>query len=222
MIFTTVIKKNNSLLLSIFALFLFSSTIIANNATVALNHFTATEQDCGDVLLTWETSSEINNQVFKIRYSINGSKFEYVGKVSGSMNSNGILQYSFLHENVIEADLSYSLSAVGADNEETPLSKTEITTNCLNRVFAFQAPYPNPSINGVFAFDINVQNEVEPGRTFTANIYNSMGKLMQQNEISVQAGKNSTELNLSDFPNGIYILSITTNNETWTHSLVKI
>lgn len=70
--------------------------------------------------------------------------------------------------------------------------------------------YPNPS-NGIFV----VENESSVS-SFSVEIYNFAGKLIYQNKFN----GNKAEMNLSNFPIGVYILKITDNNGN--HRVAKI
>ncbi len=63
---------------------------------VDLISFAATKKtDC--VELNWKTASELNNSHFDVLYSIDGKKYEQIGRVLGNGNSNTILNYNHTH-----------------------------------------------------------------------------------------------------------------------------
>lgn len=51
--------------------------------------------ESNQVLLTWETASELNNDKFEIERSINGTDFIKVGEMKGNGNSQNLNTYSF-------------------------------------------------------------------------------------------------------------------------------
>ena len=49
-----------------------------------------------EVVLNWSTFSETNNDYYTLEKSIDGNNYNYIGKVSGSGNSNIIRTYKFI------------------------------------------------------------------------------------------------------------------------------
>ncbi|MEP7170130.1 MAG: hypothetical protein ABI855_12225, partial [Bacteroidota bacterium] len=66
---------------------------------VELLFFTAAPVDNKEVLCSWSTASEINNDFFTVERSKNGKSFEEVEKVKGAGNSTKPLNYSFTDKN---------------------------------------------------------------------------------------------------------------------------
>lgn len=59
------------------------------------------------VALSWTTSSEQNNKLFEIQYSIDGIHFITIGSVNGHGTSNILSYYSFTDERPIIGELNY-------------------------------------------------------------------------------------------------------------------
>ncbi|MBW7466343.1 hypothetical protein ABID22_000788 [Pontibacter aydingkolensis] len=66
---------------------------------VELLRFSANSLNNGNVLLTWETASEVNNAYFIIERSTDGQSYAAIGKVDGKGNSNNLQKY--MHKDVI-------------------------------------------------------------------------------------------------------------------------
>ena len=70
-----------------------------------------------DVLLTWSTASELNNDGFHLEKSLNGSEFDEIGFVHGSGTVNEIRNYEFLDRNV-NSYAYYRIRQVDFDGSE--------------------------------------------------------------------------------------------------------
>ena len=79
--------------------------------------------------------------------------------------------------------------------------------------FAFNL-YPNPTINKV---TLNI-NALKPNEIATLSIYNNLGALLLQKEITLH----TQSLDVTDLPNGIYFIQLSTAEFTATQKLVKM
>lgn len=70
-----------------------------------------------DVLLNWETASEIENDYFEIQSSLDGINFMTIGKEEGSGNSTMKKQYNYIHANPQKGLNYYRLKQVDFDGE---------------------------------------------------------------------------------------------------------
>lgn len=69
----------------------------------------------GNVLLTWATASEVNNDFFTIQRSKNGWDFSDLEQVDGAGNSNSLLNYNTIDENPIFGMSYYRLKQTDND-----------------------------------------------------------------------------------------------------------
>jgi hypothetical protein len=72
-----------------------------------------------DVLLTWSTFSERNNDYFSVEKTYDGKNFSIVGYQNGSMNSNSLISYSLYDFNVENSLLYYRLKQTDFDGQTT-------------------------------------------------------------------------------------------------------
>jgi len=91
---------------------------------IELTSFTASLVENKNVLLLWETSSEMNNDYFIIQKSLDGINFENVSVVNGSGNSTQVIRYSFMDKTPdLEDIIYYRLKQLDYDGAEH-ISKT--------------------------------------------------------------------------------------------------
>ncbi|MDP1725136.1 MAG: SBBP repeat-containing protein [Bacteroidota bacterium] len=129
-----------------------------------------------EVLLSWQTASETNNDFFEVERSVNKElpgttgtpedNWDKVGSVKGAGNSNSIRNYQFIDEcspfpspilyyrlKQIDYDGSFSYSKAAAVKLDESLQDGPIIfPNPGNGNFIIQAPYP---INEIEIFDLN-------------------------------------------------------------------
>ena len=100
-----------------------------------------------------------------------------------------------------------TLQAVGCPT--TPLSTNEIKL--------FKATvYPNPT-NGIVNLSYNLEND----STITLRVTNIQGQIVQENKINKSNGSQTDSIDLSSVSNGMYFISITSANETYTAKVIK-
>lgn len=157
----------------------------------------------GSVLLQWSTASEINNDYFTIERSTNGSEFEDIETVLGAGNSNSILNYSFVDNNLPAGNVYYRLKQTDFDGSETyseivmvVIEKESLTKD----VNLFPNPtaglvnisFSQPDVYNVVVTDIT-------GKSLTSYQFDSVTN-------------NSGTIDLSDLQNGIYLVHLITDN----------
>lgn len=75
--------------------------------------------------------------------------------------------------------------------------------------------YPNPSANGICRIGLNGIN-ISPEAIPVYRVYNANGEVVR----SGQLNKYQTEIDMRNYPKGIYLVYVTVNGETWTSRLI--
>jgi len=110
---------------------------------IKLVSFIATSKE-NEVDLYWQTTSEINNHYFEIEHSQNGIDFKSIGRIEGAGNSNALLDYHFVHEDVSPSLHYYRLKQVDYDGQ---YSYSDIVSVFVKREVNDVSIYPNPATN---------------------------------------------------------------------------
>lgn len=136
---------------------------------IELSSFEGICKEDGSVKLDWQTASEINNDYFAIEKTVDGEKFELVGKLKGSGNSHSEKNYSYTDNLTDKPTMYYRLKQTDFDGsfKYSPI----ITVNCnsdLQQIFVI----PNPAKN-----EITVSN-LKPGSEII--ILNALGEVMME------------------------------------------
>ncbi|MDJ0365489.1 right-handed parallel beta-helix repeat-containing protein [Hymenobacter sp. H14-R3] len=96
-----------------------------------------------DVLLTWATATELNNEYFEVQRSFNGRDFEALSKVDGHGTTTKAQGYSYTDVVARAASLLYyRLRQVDTDGKDTysPLRVVRLAAQAMH-----QPAYPNPT-----------------------------------------------------------------------------
>ncbi|MCX6150335.1 MAG: ice-binding family protein [Ignavibacteriales bacterium] len=118
-------------------------TINYANIPIELTSFSATA-DKNDVILSWSTTTETNNQGFEIqRRNTNNNEFERVGFVKGNGTTTAVKIYTFSDKDILAGNYGYRLKQVDYDGRFEYSDEIEINiTRPLEYVITQN--YPNP------------------------------------------------------------------------------
>jgi hypothetical protein len=197
----------------------FSDTVTVtatSTVPVTLTNFEG-EKVNENILLTWKTASEKNNNYFEVLVSNNGNDFEKIGQVKGAGNSNKAISYQFIHEDGFvtypnRGSLYYRLAQHDFDGKINLTKTIKVDNNKQNEENTYFKVIPNPN-SGQFTLVSN-----QPGLVSTGmKIINGMGKIVWQLDEPFTA--KSIDMNLP-LPNGIYFLQATINNEIVSTKIV--
>lgn len=173
-----------------------------------------------EVILEWETASEINNEAFFIEKSNDGIAFNEIGIREGAGNSFETLQYRFVDETPDAGVNYYRLRQMDFDGV-TELSKVvsvDIEKDGAGNVLkaSFDA-----SINPTTA-----SNEVQIAlsKTFeqdlSVQIFDALGRNILNSTIN--AGNQQLNIDISSFPESQYFIKINNQREIVTKTFFKL
>lgn len=183
---------------------------------VVLTSFTASLQQNNQVLLTWNTSSEINSKRFDIERSTDGVSFTIVASKPAKGNSSVLNTYSLTDDIVaITAPIIYyRLKQIDA-NGKSSLSK--IVSVRLNKTGGSFTVSPNP-----FRHNVNITIEWEKNESTIVKVFNVAGKEVIAKNITVIKGSNYIALEeLSQLQPGTYIIQLISTNGKLIKQVVK-
>lgn len=184
---------------------------------VELSSFTAAVNS-RDVKLTWNTSSELNNNGYEIQRSFANSDFTKIGFVKGKGTVNAPSDYSFEDKNLSTGRYYYRLKQIDFNgNFKFYDLSNEVVIGVPNK-FSLLQNYPNP-FNPVtkIRYDIPLSGNV------SMKIYDNIGREVKSiiNEFK-DAGYYTVEFNGSNFASGIYYYKLETGNFTATKKMVLL
>ena len=192
----------------------YAGFILESSLPVELLTFEAQLVNGNQVLLKWATASEINNRHFVVERSENGTDFRPVGLVEGNGTTNLINHYSLDDLDPFYGANYYRLKQVdyNGDSEYSQIETVIVSGNDVTDVIV----YPNPvmhttTLRLVTPFETDAQIE----------IISQSGKIIKV--LTIEAGANSKQLDLSNYAAGIYYAYINYNgHRTLVHNIIKV
>ena len=168
---------------------------LAKPLPIELLSFTGKTIEKGNKL-NWVTTTEINNDYFTIEKSIDGIFFNEIGFLNGAGNSNSVIEYQFVDDNITELANYYRLKQTDFDGRYTYSNVIVLSNQLSNNIY-----YNNSS------------NYLEIGKIEgNVIIYNLQGQ-----EVMTFHTNNNKPINLSK---GMYLVTIDTDSQIITKKII--
>ncbi|MEM6724681.1 MAG: hypothetical protein AAF598_11620, partial [Bacteroidota bacterium] len=166
---------------------------------VEMTRFTGTEQE-QQVLLEWQTATELNNDYFEVQRSSNGLNFESIGRVAGAGTTEIPQFYNLLDEAPFFGDNYYRLKQVDFDGS---FHYSEVVVVSVYPKGESLTMYPN----------IVTEWAVLEWRSSRAGpdlieVVDELGRLVKQIRVQTLKGANRIDLNLGALASGAYFLRL--------------
>ncbi len=195
---------------SSFSPFTFGSTEVNENPLpVEIVDFTGLQSD-NTVVLEWTTLSEKDNDFFEIERSTDGINFATIGFVQGAGNSAEKLTYNFADNAPESGRAYYRLSQVDYDGTRS---------------------YADRLVSVVYAADRDIRLTIVPNPTrglfnvLVKGASEGVAKLLTQSGMPIRIVEihlSDELIDISDLPNGIYILQYQTGDNVVHERVVKL
>jgi photosystem II stability/assembly factor-like uncharacterized protein len=184
---------------------------------VELISFTASVND-KDILLNWETATEINNKGFEIERKSSGSEYKFINFIPGNGTTTDPKIYQYVDKNVSAGIYTYRLKQVDFDGSFAYSNETKVNMNTVPDKFTLHQSYPNP-FNPVtrIKFEIPTKQMVE------LKVYDLLGReaaVIIKEELS--PGIYERDWDASGYSSGIYYYRITAGTFTETRKMILV
>ena len=192
----------------------------SSSITILPIELTRFEGECsnGQVILNWQTASEINNSGFKIERSTNGIDFETIGSVISLGASGRINNYSYIDEDNLAVTCYYRLTQKDYDGKTSSSKIISVEHACARKLNSEIITYPNPS-NDYVMLDIKLYQT----SLVSIDIVNEIGRTIKKYDATkYDIGMTSINLDLSKLNAGIYFLKVLVNDQPTVQKLVKL
>lgn len=176
--------------------------------------------DDGDVVLTWRTLSETNNQRFRILQEKDGS-FVEVGtkpsRVEGG-TTNEAQDYAFRVTGVTPGLHTFRLTQVDLDGTEHPGDDTTVEVS-LNGAFYLSNAYPNP-----FSERARLDLTVQRAQEVRVSVYDALGRRVAVPFEGVLEANDAQAVTLegSDLASGLYLVRVSGEDFTETRTVTLV
>jgi len=157
------------------------------------------------ITLDWQTASEINNDRFIIERSSDANRYETIGGVKGEGNSQRLIDYTFTDESPLSGTNYYRLIQVDIDGTK---SYSDVVSVEMERVH-------NVRITPTSTFDFITVNTGENSSIIVRSLN---GQVM-----NTQSNTNGNfTVDMANYPQGIYYLTIDINGSVQTEKVVRL
>ncbi len=171
----------------------------ANPLPIELIYFRGERQ--GDqVLLNWETSSEINNSHFILERSSDKESFRPLGQVPASGRRQGI--YNWVDQEPLVGRNYYRLIQVDLDGSRSASQVVEVRLAAYETLSLLQA-YPNPASEKLF---LNLQSP-EAG-SLEIKVFTTKGQAVMKEQKDILQGSQVLPLETHALASGLYFYQI--------------
>lgn len=156
-----------------------------------------------NILVTWETSNEVNVSHFEVEKLSLSNEFKAIGKITATnKNSN---KYIFPDFNVFSGKNAYRIKSVDK-NGKTQFSNV-IEIDVLQPIKQEIVAFPNPAKNNV---TLQISN-VKEGR-YQLRFLNTNGKLISSNVLQISGSISQLVINANNWSNGFYLCQLLDNH----------
>jgi len=164
--------------------------------------------------LSWQTSSEVNNDYFEVEKSTDGVIYSTIGVVNGAGNSNTVLNYSFQDFNNDDGLVYYRLKQVDFNGSQS-YSKPIFLDGCNEFVY---------EINGTFfnaANEIVINYKTDRLENVDVSLFDIQGKLIEQKDVVIYQNQNQIKVPISKtLENAIYMIRVISNGSIYTNKII--
>jgi hypothetical protein len=178
-----------------------TATPLALGTNVAPVTFSKFDANCNDkgTALEWITSQEINSKNYEVEKSFDGANWKSIATIKAAGNSSTDQVYNYL--DLISGAANYRIKQIDMDGRFT---YTNIkSTNCTPKNIDI-AIYPVPAKD-----KLNVAISANKNINTQFIIYDATGRMVKQLSEKIIVGNNALQIDLTNLPNGQYILRST-------------
>ncbi len=188
---------------------------------IELVYFTAKVNE-NNVLLKWQTATEVNNYGFEIERSTEKVGWNKIGFVEGNGTSNSPKEYSFTDDVSQSGKYSYRLKQIDIDGSYKYSNVVEVNVGSPEK-FELKANYPNP-FNPTTTIEYSIPNvRAKDFSPVQLIIYDVLGRKIATLVNKKQSpGNYSVNFNASNLTSGIYFYTLRAGNFTATRKMILI
>jgi hypothetical protein len=178
---------------------------------IVLRSFDVRKLNGNNSLISWVTEQEVNVKEYEIERSSNGSNFTTLGKiVPSSPNSSTEQKYSIQDNQPFPGRNYYRLKQTDIDGKFEIFSVKSISFDNKESFFKVN----QPSSNRVRISSVNKKG------SYSVQIRDTQGKLIQQQMILLEGSVNDTYINLNQTVKGIVFVTLSSAEEKQSFKLL--
>ncbi len=163
------------------------------------------------VQIDWQTASEKNNDYFDIERSLDGKNFQKVGTQKAQGDNKSTMNYTFIDEKAVTGTQYYRLKMVDLDKTARYSNTVAATLTGANAKHPLSIS-PNPATENV-----HFQIALDASSTATLDVRDLLGRSIYHTQLS---GSESIDWQRGNTIDGIYFITLTTDNQEFTKKLI--
>ncbi len=173
------------------------------------------ENESGYNILKWTSSSEFNADKYLIERSENGSEYVGIGELEAVGLSLDALKYQFEDLQPLTGMAYYRVKLVRTNGTSVASNVLAIEQQFMNDLELVKA-FPNPADNNL---NVVLSSKKESSYQLTLSTLN--GQKVFDSKQTVQKGLTYNSINISEFQNGFYFLTVSQEGKTLsTHKII--
>ncbi|HEY8936485.1 MAG TPA: T9SS type A sorting domain-containing protein [Cyclobacteriaceae bacterium] len=173
-------------------------------------------KESGEVELKWITASELDNNYFTLERSLDGLTFAAVSNVRGQGTTSGISKYHYTdYANEIKKNSCYyRLSQTDLDGTKKTLEEIYVQRESKpSKVWIY--PTPVQQTQNIY---IDFEGLLEG--IYTVAILNTNGDRIIQEHVNINDNFQSIEIDTVAIPKGLYIIHISSTEDTFIQRII--
>lgn len=180
---------------------------------VVLSYFDVVDEEC-NAIVKWRTETEINSQEFIIQKTTDGYTWTDTKQVAAAGNSSSAIDYS-INDGPVSGLEYFRLKMIDIDGQFKYSPIVSLQTSCSEEIGFIT--FPNPVNSNLF-----IQFSSTLSGDATVKVINPLGQQEMSSVVTNISADNTTELDLSGLPDGVYFLTISIAGRATTRTIVKI
>jgi hypothetical protein len=189
---------------------------IDQGVPVELTSFTATANS-KEVILNWSTATEINNQLFEVQRSFEGSDFATVGFVNGKGTTTERQYYIYRDKILADGKYHYRLKQIDYLGRYEYSDIIEIELRVFN-FYLLEQNYPNP-FNPVTTIGYGIKEKSNVKITVLNSIGEEVAMLVNEEK---ESGYHTIEFKASALPSGVYFYQLKAGDFVGTKKMILL
>lgn len=168
---------------------------------VMLIYFKHEVNSKNEVILTWSTASEKNNDYFTVERSATQTGFKELGRVKGSGTTSQTKVYTFVDKQPFNGTSFYRLKQTDFNGSYEVFAAIEVKVNRNDQTRL--TVFPNP-----FSNEFTVSFEAEQTGIYQVQILSQDGRLLKNQQTEAEEGTNNISVENLHLPSGKYIVRV--------------
>ena len=156
-----------------------------------------------EVILNWSTATELNNQLFEVQRSFEGSDFVSVGFVNGKGTTTERQDYTYRDKILADGKYSYRLKQIDYLGRYEYSDIIEIELKVFNS-YLLEQNYPNP-FNPTTKIGYGIKEKSNVKITILNSIGEEVAMLVNEEK---ESGYHTVEFNATNLPSGVYFYQL--------------